>query len=361
MGTYSDNSLLDDFDAPQPAAGGQRLRATRDMISTGYKIRQFLGRGGTELILSLFTLGAFWLLLVPPFNRPAIGPGEALPALLWKLSAAPVIPALYSLLFALGTLAFVFAAVRLIATPEAGIASVLLLTVIPGFLTSGFISYAAAMAHFFAAAAFFILLKNSTRKQPLLSLLGGFLCLAAMSAHPPLFPVLAAIPLAALTRNPNVRGIPFFFLGMLVAFLLIEVLLQKLLGAAGLSGVDVLVRHIRTQAGSPGELFVPLFTSPELAPFALIAVFALGYTARAGLAVFPIQPALFFLFTYLLVDLFPVDFSPYRTFPTHAGVMSLPLAVLGGLFLGNLLEKNALRWLGAAILLPALAALLIRL
>ena len=154
------------------------------------------------------------------------------------------------------------------------------------------------------------------------------------------------------------KSLPLFLAGTAGAFIIVELLLQSILGSPLMHGLKTALLHAGRNGTAPGTLFTGLFTAPALAPFSLLALFALGYTARAGSGSFPTAPAIIFLTAYLVLDLIPIRTDPLRTLADNGTVLTLPLSLVCGIFIGSLLDKRSLRWLVAALTTLTAAALL---
>jgi len=111
---------------------------------------------------------------------------------------------------------------------------------------------------------------------------------------------------------------------------------------------------------SLADLFEQLFTNPQVLPFSLLAVLAIGYTLRASKSSFPYQPLLLFAAAYFTLELFPVAFSPFTTLPVSDhmfAVMAPAYALLLGTFLAGLCNRITIRWFLAGLNVLALPLL----
>ena len=347
------------------AAGpNTRMRATPDMITLRYRFKQFLKKGGGELLcIVLFWIGFSALLhggTLFPHTR-GVGPIQtnAIPALISRLFRdGAVLSAVPGIFFSLLTLSAVFFTSRKLGTAETGIAATTAMALFPLFALTGTSVFAVSASFAFTGFSLLLLLKAAENKPGVNSFFSGLLWMTGLTCLPVLLPVSIAVAAGGFSRKKIAGTLPGFLAGTAAGFLLTELLLQTLLGNPALTGVKSILRTAGLNGSAPGSLFPALFTAPALVPFSLLALFALGYTARAGSGSFPTAPAVIFLTAYLFLDLLPVRTGPLRTLAGNGILLSLPLALICGVFIGSLLDRRSLRWLLGALITLTTAALL---
>jgi len=361
---FDDNAAFSAPEAERAAQQPVRMRATSDMITLQYRFKQFLKKGGAELFFILLS----WLLvrnllsssgLLNSFARRDSGNSMAIPLAISRIFHNTMqLSAMPAFFFSLLAICGLFFASRKIGSPETGIAAAILTALFPLFSISGFQGFSQIAAFALLAYSLLFLLRSNEGESTINAPVSGLLWISGLSCTPALFPIALALTAGALSRKTVRKSLPGFLIGTAAGFLLIEILLQSLLGKPVFSGLKLFFSSAGVTGAAPGSLFPRLFSSPTLAPFSLIALFALGYTARAGSGSFPVAPAIIFLTGYLLLDLLPVRSAPLRTLAGDGSCLTLPLTLLGGVFIGNLMDRKSLRWLIAAITTIAAAALL---
>lgn len=268
---------------------------------------------------------------------------------------------------ALLSLAGIYAAGKELFSPETGIAAAAIMTLLPIFMVYAAGLYALSFAFCYAAGALW-LLARSRRTESKIALLGaGILLSCAIHAEGLFCYLLIFLILFFIEARANHVTIACVLGGFVLSEAILAVLFLILTGAKPFGYIiSVFAAPGAPQNADSGyaslaALFEQLFTHPQVLPFSLLAIIAIGYTLRASKSNFPYQPLLLFGAAYFTLEFLPRSFSPLMTLPKDErmlAVMAPAFALLLGTFLAGLGNRASLRWILAAANILALPLLL---
>lgn len=372
--------------APPLNGSGQRQRVTRDMISFRYRWKQFFTETGPEaLIVLLFALTVFFHFAPKPetvenagllaasaavlHHAPAPVPGpesRAVSALLpmsgilLLTGGGPLPASATALLLWLGTLTCIYLTVRRLHSRTAGVLAALLFSLLPAVSAGAVSILRNSWLLFYLSLAFSLYIKSRQQKGAVFPLLSGIAAAAAIYCQPAA--AVFAI-LFLLLPGTTVQKRLYISAGMIAGVLVFSGSFALLTRAPLFYELKALFSGFTATAYPVlpvGGLFYRLATAPELLPYAILSLFAIGYTFRTPRSGYPHLPFHLLLGCYFLLEFFPVSLQPYRTL---AGIqdlpllMSIPFALLLAPFLSGIGGRTALRWCSAASFAGALPGL----
>jgi 4-amino-4-deoxy-L-arabinose transferase-like glycosyltransferase len=277
---------------------------------------------------------------------------------------------LVTIALALLCIAGIYAAGKELFSPETGIAAAAFLPLIPAFMTHAAGLYALTFAYAYTALAIWLLARSRRESGRVALIMIGMAISHAIHAEPLFIYLLVFLALYWIESRPGVRQIGLVLGGFALSEIILAALFAIVSGAAPFGYLAVLFAPpIPVQGGaalaggytSLADLFEKLFTSPQVLPFSLLAVFAIGYTLRASKSSFPYQPLLLFCAAYFTLEFLPRSFDPFATIPKNERVlagMAPAFALLLGTFFAGLSNRTTLRWFLAALNILALPLLL---
>lgn len=370
--------------APIPAGSGNtRKRVTADMISFRYRWKQFTKDAGIEALIALvFAVTVFFhfrplpessgnhrllsaaTLLASgraaptdsaPRKRVAAASSVLLPAAGLQLATGggPAAATALSLTLWLAALMSVYLAVRRLHSRLSGVTAVLLLSIFPAAAGGAVSSLLYTWLLFYSGIMFSLFIRSRQNKTVLFPLLAGAAAAGTVYCHPAAAVFILLLPL--LPGSP-LRTRLLFPAGAVAGALLFSGTAALLQGAPLFSDLQVLMKLAGSSAGNSvplGGLFYRLATAPELLPYALLSLFAVGYTFRTPQSSYPHLPFHLLLGSYFLLEFFPVAIDPYRTAAGTAGIpvlLAIPFVLLLAPFLTGISNRYTVRWISTAAL-----------
>jgi len=274
---------------------------------------------------------------------------------------------LVGIALALLSLAGIYAAGKELFSPETGIAAAAIMTVLPAFIVYAAGLYTLSFAFCYAAGALWLLARSRKSENKITLLCAGILLSCAIHAEGLFCYLLVFLILFFIEARANLVTIACVLSGFVLSEVILAVLFLILTGAkpfgyiASIFAAQSTPQNADSGYASLAALFEQLFTHPQVLPFSLLAVIAIGYTLRASKSNFPYQPLLLFGAAYFTLEFLPRSFSPLMTLPKDErmlAVMAPAFALLLGTFLAGLGNRTSLRWVLAAANILALPLLL---
>lgn len=407
----NDDNFLDELgslEAPRKGkpASGNRLRVTGSMVSLRYRFKQLWKNAGIELLLVIILFFSLRQVLTTSGtpeesrqiaaqslelargnlslkNRPEPATLDAAARIAWhaSLSETTLLPlalvtlvtgggstvlTIVSLLVAALTLLAIYAAGKELFSPETGIAAALVMAILPGFIAPASGLFTISFAYAYAALGLWLLARS--RRVPSLPCLltAGAAMSSAIHAEPLFIFLPFFLALHWIETKSKWRNIGLVVGGFVAAEVVIALLMQLTASAPPLGSLAGLFAPTGlADAGGYlrlADLFEQLFTDPQVLPFGLLSVFAIGYTLRASKSSFPYMPMLLFAATYFVLEFLPVSLSPYTTLPKDERLLAAftpALALLLGTFIAGMSNRTTLRWLLGGLNVLALPLLIL--
>jgi hypothetical protein len=279
---------------------------------------------------------------------------------------------LVSIAVALLALSGIYAAGKEFFSPETGVAAAAFLTILPGFIVHAAGLYTLCFAFAYAAMALF-LLARSRRTERNITLIGaGAMISCAIHAEGLFCYLLVFLILFFTETRPKGKSIACVLGGIVLSEAVLAVLFLLIAGAKPFGYLAALFAPLPGSAATTvsvsdsgyaglAALFEQLFTHPQVLPFSLLAILAIGYTLRTSKSSFSYHPLLLFCAAYFTLEFLPRSFSPLITLPKDdrmLAAMAPAFALLLGTFLAGLCNRTNLRWILATANILALPLLL---
>lgn len=396
---FSDDMFNDATELPQEHAGGapetgrQRIRATKDMVSISYKLKQYWKNTGINFLLVLAIFFLMWNLNHKPRytneakrlivksiriskgnfslkyfdNRIKYSRNAA--DLSSSVSFTTILPLallniigldshffyqLLSFFLSVMTIYFIYIIGKKVFSVEIGLFSALILIVFPGF-----IAYAAGIssvnfALFYAVVSLHLFIRGRTQKQTLNYFLSGVFAIAAVYSNTLSFVIFAAYPFLALNKKQTRKHFLYIIIGALSSIVLMNLFIMIFFKGSFFLTIRTFLKIQNlssTASGIPvseiGRLFSMFITSTAMLPFAFLTAISVGYTLRSNRANFPYIPMTLFIVTFVILAFFPISFSPYKTIAKTEILFSFfapSIALLLGSFFATITNLSAFKW-----------------
>lgn len=397
MPSPSDDSFLNELDSLEAPSANQsatrtRMRVSPGMVSLRYRFKQLWKVAGIELaciVLLFFSLRqilhtgtgteegrqiaaqSLQLARGELDLSKATGPAglDANARIAWRTAHADsvLLPLalvtivtgggeeilnLVTIALALLAIFCIYATGKELFAPEFGISAAIFMTLIPSFITHASGLFAITFGYAYSGLALW-LVARSRRSDGIVSLMLAGACITlAIHAEPLFFYLLVFLALFWTESGASLRQILPLAGGLAAAELILALLSLATSGMSPFAGMAGLFASDKglDPSGYTGlaDLFGQLFTNPQVLPFALLAVFGIGYTLRASRSSFPWQPMLLLAAAYFTLEFVPKSFSPWTTLPKDGrmlAVLAAPLALVAGNLLAGLGNRLMLRWL----------------
>jgi hypothetical protein len=389
---------------PQGQGKSKRIRVSSNMVSARYRVGQLWKNAGIELILIILLFFCLRHMLytgsVNDEGRQiaaqsiqlaqgelSLGGGEGAPSAAegsFRVSSADsvLLPLglislitgggktvldLVTIFLALASILCIYAAGKELFAPETGIAAAAILTILPAFITRAAGLYLLTFAFAYAALALWLLVRSRRNDSAWSLLIAGAAISFAIHAESLFIYLLAFLALFFWTEmRTKLRNIGLVLGGFILSEIILAVFFLITTGHKPFGYLTSLFASPANAALAGGgyaslaDLFEQLFTNPQVLPFSLLAILAIGYTLRASKSSFPYQPLLLFSAAYFTLELLPQAFSPFTTLPVSdrmLAVMSPAFALLLGTFLAGLSNRMTIRWFLAGLNVLALPLL----